>query len=343
VKKLIIIASVLALAAGCEKDKDKGATKEGGDTKPTEGEGKGTGTGAGTGTGMGGAGASTPAVPPGGADGGECKAFVTHAIELELSDPNIDAETKKMFETQKDQILAQAVASCQQHPLPKDFTTCVMAAKDHTAYAACQDKLHPPPPKKELKPGTALPTAADLATYTKDLKGSGPLMATIETNHGTFHCELFGDKAPMTVANFVGLARGLKPWWNPKTDKLEEKKPFFDGLVFHRVIPEFMIQGGDPEGRGTGGPGYEFGDEFDPSLKHDQGGTMSMANAGKGTNGSQFFITEQATPHLDNRHTVFGRCKEVDLVKKIARLPTGANDMPAEPVVMKKVTISKGK
>jgi len=337
VNKLIITVSILVLAAGCQKgtDDQKGEKKDVGAAGGTGAEAAKTGAGA-TGA-TGGTGA-----PPSAAEA-QCRAFVEHAMQLELSDPNIDPNTKQMFDTQKDQIIAQAVASCQQHPLPPDFTKCVTDAKDHAAYVVCQDKLHPPPPKKEAKAGTTPPTAADLAAYTKDLKGAGPLMAKIETNQGTLHCELFADKAPMTVANFVGLARGLKPWWNPKTNKLEEKKPFYDGLTFHRVIPEFMIQGGDPEGQGTGGPGYEFADEFDPSLRHDQGGTMSMANAGKGTNGSQFFITEQPTPHLDNRHTVFGRCKEVDLVKKIARVPTGQNDMPKEPVVMKKVTISRGK
>src|SRR3954451_10890210 len=124
------------------------------------------------------------------------------------------------------------------------------------------------------------PVAADLAEYTKDIKGSGKLHATIDTSMGTIHCELFGDKAPMTVANFVGLATGKKAWTNPKTGNVEKGKPFFDGLVFHRVIPEFMIQGGDPLGQGTGGPGYQFNDEISPDLKM-QPGTLAMANAGK--------------------------------------------------------------
>jgi peptidyl-prolyl cis-trans isomerase A (cyclophilin A) len=183
------------------------------------------------------------------------------------------------------------------------------------------------------------PTKADLAEYTKDLKGDGPLTATIATSMGTFHCELAPDKAPMTVANFVGLARGLHAWTDPKTGEVV-KKPFYDGLTFHRVIPEFMIQGGDPEGNGSGGPGYKFADEL--GLKHDKPGALSMANAGKGTNGSQFFITEVPTPQLDPKHTVFGYCKEAELVKQIARVPTGANDKPTSAVTIRSVTITKG-
>jgi len=182
-------------------------------------------------------------------------------------------------------------------------------------------------------------TKADLATYTADLAGDGPLTATIATSKGTFHCELAPDKAPITVANFVGLARGLHPWLDPKTGE-PVKRPFYDGLTFHRVIPEFMIQGGDPLGTGTGGPGYQFGDEL--VLQHDKPGALSMANAGKGTNGSQFFITEVPTPQLDKKHTVFGYCKEVDLVKQIARVTTGAKDKPVEPVTITSVTITKG-
>jgi peptidyl-prolyl cis-trans isomerase A (cyclophilin A) len=190
------------------------------------------------------------------------------------------------------------------------------------------------------------PTAADLAAYTKDLAGNGKLTATIETSLGTFHCELFGDKAPATVANFVGLATGKKPWANPKTQSVETGKPFYDGLTFHRVIPKFMIQGGDPLGEGIGGPGYEFDDEVNNGLAM-KAGTLAMANAGKnpqtggGTNGSQFFITEGAPAHLNNRHTIFGQCKEVDLVTKITGVPRNEQDRPDTAVTITKVTISK--
>jgi len=183
------------------------------------------------------------------------------------------------------------------------------------------------------------PTKADLATYTKDLPGDGPLTATIATSMGAIHCELAPDKAPMTVANFVGLARGVHTWMDPKTHQ-PANRPFYDGLTFHRVIPEFMIQGGDPQGTGTGGPGYQFGEEL--VLKHDKPGALSMANAGKGTNGSQFFITEVPTPQLDTKHTVFGYCKEIDLVKQIARVKTGPNDKPEQPVTIQSITITKG-
>lgn len=188
------------------------------------------------------------------------------------------------------------------------------------------------------------PTKDDLATYTKDIAGKGKLIATIDTNMGAFHCELFGDKAPMTVANFVGLATGKKSWLNPKTDSVEKNKPYFDGLTFHRVIPGFMIQGGDPTGSGMGGPGYAFADEFADGTVMGPG-ALAMANAGKGpdgggTNGSQFFIMEGDRPDLVGRHTIFGQCKEVDLVKKIASVPT-TSDKPNTPVTIKKISFAK--
>ena len=163
---------------------------------------------------------------------------------------------------------------------------------------------------------------------------------TIETSLGTFHCELYGDKTPMTVANFVGLATGKKPWMNPKTGSVETQKPFYDDLVFHRVIAEFMIQGGDPLGRGSGGPGYQFGDETDNGLKMEPG-TLAMANAGPSTNGSQFFITETAPDWLNGKHTIFGKCSELEVVKSIARVSQNAQNKPDTPVTMK-VIVRKG-
>jgi peptidyl-prolyl cis-trans isomerase A (cyclophilin A) len=182
-----------------------------------------------------------------------------------------------------------------------------------------------------------------LEQATKGLSGSGPLTAKIETTLGTFTCELYDKQAPITVANFVGLARGLRPWKDPKTGKWEEKKPFYDGLIFHRVIPGFMIQGGDPLGVGTGIPGYRFEDEFSPELKFDKPGLLAMANAGPGTNGSQFFITEGTPQHLTGRHTIFGLCEPMSLVTKIAGVKRGPRDRPETDVVMKKVTITRGK
>lgn len=169
------------------------------------------------------------------------------------------------------------------------------------------------------------------------------MYATFETTEGNIKVKLYNKRAPKTVANFVGLAEGTKEYIDPKTGE-KTKGKFYDGLIFHRVIPEFMIQGGDPLGVGTGGPGYEFEDEFNPELRHNKPGILSMANAGPNTNGSQFFITEVPTPHLDNRHSVFGEVVEgLDVVKKIARVPTDAMDKPKTDVVIKHVIIERVK
>ena len=165
--------------------------------------------------------------------------------------------------------------------------------------------------------------------------------ARFDTSLGTFTIRLFDKEAPNTVANFVGLAEGTKEFTDPATNQ-KKKEPFYDGVVFHRVINGFMIQGGDRLGQGTGGPGYKFADEFHPSLKHGKAGILSMANSGPNTNGSQFFITLGPTPHLDNRHSVFGEVVEgLDVVKKIGSVQTGRQDRPATPVVMNKVTIQR--
>jgi peptidyl-prolyl cis-trans isomerase A (cyclophilin A) len=251
------------------------------------------------------------------------------------------------------------VVGCE-HKSKKDDTTSSpekpmgSAAGGASGAAKPSDEMKPEPVAKEAAkappPAPAAPsggdevrapTAADLAEYTKDISGSGPLSATIDTSMGAFHCELFADKAPMTVANFVGLATGKKSWQNPKTKQVEKGKPYFDGLTFHRVIPKFMIQGGDPLGAGVGGPGYQFGDEVNNGLTM-KPGTLAMANAGPGTNGSQFFITEIGPTWLNDKHTIFGQCKEVDLVKKIAGVPKGPGDKPTTPVTISKVTFSKG-
>jgi peptidyl-prolyl cis-trans isomerase A (cyclophilin A) len=165
--------------------------------------------------------------------------------------------------------------------------------------------------------------------------------AVLETSMGNITCTLFPDKAPMTVENFVGLAAGTKEWRNPVSGAKKSNTPLYDGTIFHRVIPNFMIQGGDPAGNGTGDPGYKFKDEFS-DLRFDQGGRLAMANSGPGTNGSQFFITEVATPHLNNKHTIFGQCGPMSLINQIARVPRDPNtDKPFKPVVIKHIQIEE--
>lgn len=165
--------------------------------------------------------------------------------------------------------------------------------------------------------------------------------AVLETTQGRIVARLFEKETPKTVANFVGLAEGSKEFRDAKTGQ-KTKRPFYDGLVFHRVIPNFMIQGGCPLGTGTGDAGYKFEDEFHRSLRHDKPGKLSMANAGPGTNGSQFFITVAATPWLDDHHSIFGEVVEgQDVADKISKVPRDRNDRPLQPVVLQKVTIER--
>ena len=179
------------------------------------------------------------------------------------------------------------------------------------------------PKSTATKPAANKPAAPAAST--------APVQAVFETTLGNITCTLFPDKAPVTVDNFIGLATGKKDWKNPASGATMHNKPLYDGTIFHRVIPNFMIQGGDPLGNGTGGPGFSFKDEFS-DLAFDQPGRLAMANSGPGTNGSQFFITEVPTPHLNGKHTIFGQCDNPELVKQITRLATDPRtDRPFNP------------
>jgi len=176
-----------------------------------------------------------------------------------------------------------------------------------------------------------------------EVEGDGELRARFRTSIGDVFVHLFEAKAPRTVANFVGLVHGKIEWEDPNNGE-KTSRPLYNSTVFHRVIPSFMIQGGDPLGQGTGGPGYRFTDEFHATLRHHKPGVLSMANQGVNTNGSQFFITEVATPWLDNKHSVFGEVIDgMDVVKAIARVPTNpVNNRPQEDVVLQTITVYRG-
>ena len=242
---------------------------------------------------------------------------------------------------EKKQEGADKAPEAAQNEAPKEEAKKEDAAKKPVAKAEPQD---------ESKAAVA-PTAADLEAFTADL-GEGTLRAKIHTNLGALNCELFEKESPITVANFVGLARGLKAWTMPVIDRtsmppvkpgdVKVNTPLYSGVICHRVIPNFMIQCGDPSGTGMGNPGYTIPDEFASGLKHDKPGLLSMANAGPGTGGSQFFVTEVPTPHLNNRHTIFGQCEEVETVKKIARVDRAAQDRPVNDVVIEKIEVYRG-
>jgi peptidyl-prolyl cis-trans isomerase A (cyclophilin A) len=178
-----------------------------------------------------------------------------------------------------------------------------------------------------------------LAEALADLEGEGTLVAILHTNAGDISCELYEAAAPVSVANFVGLARGLRPTLDPDTGAWTTRN-YYDGVEFHRVIPGFMIQGGDPTGTGASGTGYVIPDEFDDDLRHDAAGVLSMANRGPGTGSGQFFITLAPTPHLDDKHTIFGQCDEasIDVAEKIAAT-RGDGDRPRNPQVISRVEI----
>ncbi|NPC72239.1 peptidylprolyl isomerase [Corallococcus sp. AB004] len=216
------------------------------------------------------------------------------------------------------------------------------------ALTACsKDKEQPPAAKAPA--AQPAPRTVSLQTDVASAKGfqkkaleGQDLWATMETSEGTIVIKLFSKDAPKTVANFVGLATGEQPWINPKTGEREEGKPLYDGVIFHRVIPDFMIQGGDPTGTGRGDPGYRFGDEFKSNRDFDKEGLLAMANAGPGTNGSQFFITTSMPQFLKGKHTIFGETVKGynEVVKKIAGVERNRADRPFTDVSIKHITIS---
>jgi peptidyl-prolyl cis-trans isomerase A (cyclophilin A) len=167
--------------------------------------------------------------------------------------------------------------------------------------------------------------------------------AIIETSMGNIVCELYPDKAPMTVDIISGLAEGTREWTDPTTNAKKVNTPYYNGVLFHRVIPDFMIQTGDPTGTGRGGPGFAFDDEFDPELRFDRVGRLAMANRGPNTNGGQFFITVAPTPHLDGRHTIFGQVIEgQDVADAISRARRDGADRPEQDVTIRRITIERG-
>ncbi len=195
------------------------------------------------------------------------------------------------------------------------------------------------PAQDTTKPAPEIPDAPQ-ATAAAMIHPNGP-MVVMDTSMGRITCQFFQKQAPVAVANFIALADGSKDWTDPGTKKLQHHKPLYDGTTFHRVIPDFMIQGGDPVGTGMGDPGYTFNDELNDNLGFDVAGRLAMANSGPNTNGSQFFVTEAPYETGNGHYTIFGQCDDpsVLLVKTIARVQRDENDKPLTPVTLNKVTI----
>jgi peptidyl-prolyl cis-trans isomerase A (cyclophilin A) len=207
----------------------------------------------------------------------------------------------------------------------------VLAAATFAAVAQSTPPATPPP--------ADLPDAPT-ANVAVTILPNGPFVV-MDTSMGRITCQFYQKQAPLAVANFIGLATGSKDWTDPNTKKIQHHKPLYNGTTFHRVIPEFMIQGGDPVGNGMGDPGYAFDDEVDPNLTFDRPGRLAMANSGPNTNGSQFFVTEKGYDSLNGHYTLFGQCDDssVEVVKAIARVPRDSDDKPLTPVILQKVTI----
>jgi peptidyl-prolyl cis-trans isomerase A (cyclophilin A) len=225
-------------------------------------------------------------------------------------------------------LLAAALGGCQAPPEPNPDKPATNPAHEEQT-----------PVKAPARPGPdPLGGKFTLDDATKGLPAGKQLVATIETSQGSLTCNLLDDKAPITVANFVGLARGVRPWLTPQGSW--ETKPAYDGTIFHRIIKGFMIQGGDAKKNGSGEPGYVIPDELWKGAKHDRAGLLCMANRGPNTNGAQFFITDDAAPHLDRSYTIFGECGPVDLVHKLASIPVNG-ERPVDPPVIQHVTITR--
>ncbi|MBZ4415096.1 peptidylprolyl isomerase [Myxococcus sp. RHST-1-4] len=192
-----------------------------------------------------------------------------------------------------------------------------------------------------MPPATEAAATAASGEWTKKVQAGQEVYATLSTNQGDIVLRLFSKDAPKTVANFVGLATGEKPWTDPGSGQRVEGRPLYQGVIFHRVIPGFMIQGGDPTGTGRGDPGYRFEDEFQSGRTFNKPGLLAMANAGPNTNGSQFFITTSTPDYLNNRHTIFGEVvKGYEVVEKISNVERDPRDRPLQPVVIQKVSMS---
>lgn len=243
-------------------------------------------------------------------------------------------------------------------PPPEESQPTAVSAASAAASTALQTESSVSKQSQSLEsaaatsaPSAAVPTASaasggdpaqgkfTLAEATKGLKPNGKLWADIDTDQGKLKCELFDDKAPITVANFVGLARGLRPFKDPKTSQWV-KRPAYDGTTFHRIIKGFMIQGGDPAGTGAGEPGYVFPDEVWPGATHDKRGLICMANRGPNTNGMQFFIMDGEAKHLDKSYTIFGKCSPDSVIEKLANSEV-RGDRAVNPPKIKKVSIAR--
>jgi peptidyl-prolyl cis-trans isomerase A (cyclophilin A) len=220
------------------------------------------------------------------------------------------------------------------------FSSLAVAAVASAAFALFGQQAAPPAAAPASPAANQDVPDAPQATAAVTTVPNGPTVV-MDTSMGRITCQFYQKEAPKAVANFIALAEGTKDWTDPTTKKVQHHKPYYDNTIFHRVIPEFMIQGGDPTGSGMGDPGYVFDDEFDPGLNFDRPGRLAMANSGPNTNGSQFFVTEQAADFLDQHYTLFGQCDDasVVVVKAIARVERDSNDRPLTPVTLKKVTI----